>query len=301
MDHLAPGRSHGRAHPCLWPASPLTNSALDYLVLGVRASIGALIFSMAPPALVLGGIIAVTKKMLPFVKRWAGSGDGAAGKLHRRLRRIGEAVRSTSPEVRVVSLFAISLVVLALAVFAYADLWRAIAVLLDEEVSRGADLSILGSRSTLYDYAETLGALIVAISITAMFTFGSLEEDHRRRAVVRLMRAGTIGVVLVAAVLMFMPWNLLYGPHELVTYEASARNPLTGVYEENPERWIDLDGRRVDLFGRSAYIIAQTDSAAWIYFSELRHRRRVELRFLGRSNNVTQNPIFGGSAPTSSQ
>ncbi len=151
------------------------------------------------------------------------------------------------------------------------------------------------------DYVATLAVLIAAILMAATTTFGALRPHDRRRAFVRLMRTGIFVTILVAAVLMVMPWSLLTGPHERVTYEASARNPVTGADEENPQRWIDLDGSRVDLFGKSAYIIAQTDTEAYIYFPELRYQRRVALRFLGRGGGATQDAIFVGPAPTFSQ
>ncbi len=261
------------------PGGFATDGLLDLLTLGIRASVPAVVFWIPFNAIVIAAIFGVARLAHRLIGRTA-SNDGVLRRLHDVAPKMRQSFLSADPAVVAASVLLFG-VLLNLAVLEFNRvLWEAIGALSYEETIYEADLSPLGDLSAHFFYEWSFGLVIVVLSIAAAFMIAAARRQGERRPFVGFIHAGVIATIALAAVLLVMPWKLLVSEHDYAVFAADRESGEFWSRPENADqRWREVDGQTVDLDGRRAFIIAQTEGYRWLYFPGLRYRTRVEERF----------------------
>jgi serine/threonine protein kinase len=261
------------------PQAFATEGIPEFLILGIRASIPALIIWILPTFILIMALFGAAKLALRLIgdttsrqNRWR--------RAHDTIRRWQGLFMAADPAPVAAGFFVVGLLANLGVGLWNSDMWEAIGLLSDDQTIHAADLTPLGDLSAQYAYEWSFAALFVGLSIASVCMVAAARRQHETRPVVQLLHVCVFGTIALSAVLLTMPWKLLVSDYDYTIFAADKAGAEFWSRPENTHvRWPRVNGETVDLDGRMAFIIARNREHRWLYFPELRYRTSVEARF----------------------
>jgi hypothetical protein len=217
----------GNFNITLWvPPEFISESVLDYFVWGVRAMIPAVYYVWDSIQAVIVVLLGALVLVLLF-GRW--TLRDIVNQLARKRRQLLDRF---DPLAIAAGFFLVGVGSIVALGWAFQDLTEAMDRVFTSTSMVGVDVSALSPDFDTYHILRTrlYALLLFTLAVVAAVMFPYLRTRTTPNAV-RLMKAATILMILVAAVMMVMPYRLLWHTElELVTFEGRrafivARNP----------------------------------------------------------------------------